>query len=95
MFHSTLSRLYNKHFPKKTVKKKYYTRKLWLTDLLKDAIEKKNKPYIKKMTVKSTANEIEYKRYRNKLNRILRFAERKHFQDVLKKKPNIKNLADI
>ena len=91
MFHSTLSRLYNKHFPKQTVKKKYYTRKLWLTDLLKDAIKKKNKLYMKSLKVKTTANEIEYKSYRNKLNHILRFAERKHFQDVLEKnKHNIK-----
>ena len=96
MFHSTLSMLHNKHFPKQTVKKKYYTRKLWLTDLLKDAIKKKNKLYMKSLKVKTTANEIEYKSYRNKLNHILRFAERKHFQDVLEKNPQYKkNLADI
>ena len=46
---------------------------------------------MKSLKVKTTANEIEYKSYRNKLNHILRFAERKHFQDVLEKnKLNIK-----
>ena len=67
----------------------YYTRKLWLTDLLKDAIKKKNKLYMKSLKIKTTANEIEYKSYRNKLNHILRFAERKYFQDVLEKKNTI------
>ena len=40
-FHSTLARLYNKHFPKQIINKKYKTRKMWLTELLKNAFKTK------------------------------------------------------
>ena len=50
---------------------------------------------MKSLKVKTTANEIEYKSYRNKLNHILRFAERKHFQDVLEKKTQYKKTWQI
>ena len=46
-FHSTLSKLFNQHFPKQTLNKKYNTPKVWLTELLKDAIRTKNKLYLK------------------------------------------------
>ena len=65
--------------------KKYNTRKMWLTELLKDAIKTKNKLYLKSIKINTAANEIQYKKYRNKLNHILRCAERKHFQDILEK----------
>ena len=35
-FHSTLISRYNKHFPKEIMNKKYNTRKMWLTELLKN-----------------------------------------------------------
>ena len=38
------------------------------------------------MKINTAANEIQYKKYRNKLNHILRCAERKHFQDILEHK---------
>ena len=95
-FHSTLSRLYNKHFPKQIMNKKYNTRKMWLTELLKNAIKTKNKLYLKSLKIDTAANEIQYKKYRNKLNHILRCAERKHFQDILEKNEhNIKKTWQI
>ena len=44
----------------------------------------------------TTANEVTYKRYRNKLNHIVKYAERKHFQDILKQnKHNLKKTWQI
>ena len=95
-FHSTLLKLFNKHFPKRTVTKKYNTRKPWLSQSLKDAIKKKNKLYVKLIKLNTTANEVTYKRYRNKLNHILKYAERKHFQDILEQnKHNLKKTWQI
>ena len=87
-FHSTLLKLFNKHFPKQTVKQKYKTRKWWLSDSLKESIKTKNKLYVKWLKVNTTANEVTYKNYRNKLNHVLKYAERKHFQDILDKNKN-------
>ena len=47
-FHLTLSRLYNKHFPIQIMNKKYNTRKMWLTELLTNAIKTKKKVVFKK-----------------------------------------------
>ena len=60
-FHSTLSKLFNKHFPKQTLNKKYKTRKMRLTELLKDAIKTKNKLYLKSIKINIAVNEIQYK----------------------------------
>ena len=81
-FHRVLLKVYNKHFPKQKVDIKYSTRKLWPTQGLKDAIRTKNKLYKKYMKCKTVANEKTYKRYRNKLNIILKCAEKQHFTDL-------------
>ena len=95
-FHSTFLKLFNKHFPKRTVTKKYNTRRLWLSQSLKDAIKGKNKLYMKLIKLNTTANEVTYKRYRNKLNHILKYAKRKHFQDILEQnKRNLKKTWQI
>ena len=92
-FHRVLLKVYNKHFPKQKVNIKYSTRKLWLTQGLKDAIRTKNKLYKKYMKCKTVANEKTYKRYRNKLNIILKCAEKQHFTDLLNShKDNIKKI---
>ena len=46
LFHSTFTEKYNKCFPLKKIKKKYFCNKPWLTPVLKEAIKKKNKLYI-------------------------------------------------
>ena len=66
--------------------KQHNNRKTWLTELLKYAIKTKNKLYLKSLNITTAANEIQYKKHRNKLNHILLCAERKHFQDMLGKK---------
>ena len=48
------------------------------------------------MKINSVANEIKYKTYRNKLNHILKCAERKHYSDLLNdNKSNVKRTWQI
>ena len=90
-FHSKFLSLYNIHFPKKKIKSRYNSRKLWLTPGLKDAIKTKNRMYKVFLNVPSDCNESKYKIYRNKLNHILKKAEKQHCTDLLAaNKNNIK-----
>ena len=96
MFHSMLLKLYNKHFPMQKIKLKYNSRKPWLTQGLKDSIRVKNKLYRDYMKINSVAREMKYKTYRNKLNHVLRHAERKHYSDLLNdNKNNVKRTWQI
>ena len=83
LFHSTLLKHFYKNFPKQTVKIRYNNRKPWLTQGLKDSIRMKNKLYRKYLKVKSVANEMNYKSYRNKLNHIVKVAEKQHYSELL------------
>ena len=47
LFHNRLTELYNRHFPKVRIKKKYNNRKPWLSEGLKNSIRHKNKLYVK------------------------------------------------
>ena len=96
LFHSTLVNHYNKHFPMQKIKLKYNCQKPWFTQGLKDAIKVKNKLYKKYQKINAVAHEIEYKTYRNKLNHILKCAERKHYSDLLNdNKNNVKRTWQI
>ena len=96
LFHSNFLRLYNINFPKQKLKLKYNTRKLWLTQGLKDAIKKKNKLYKKYIKMPSCYNESVYKSYRNKLNTILKKSQKQHYSDLLAaNKSNIKKTWQI
>ena len=78
-FHS--KSLINIHFSKKKIR--YNSRKSWLTQGLKDAIVAKNKMYKVYLEVPSACNESKYKTYMNKLNHILKKAEKQHYTDLL------------
>ena len=96
LFHSTLVNHYHKHFPMQKIKLKDNCRKPWLTQDLKDAIKVNNKLYKKYQKINAVAHEIEYKTYRNKLNHILKCAERKHYSDLLNdNKNNVKRTWQI
>ena len=71
LFHSQLTDLYNKHFPKVRIKKKYSNRKPWLSEGLKNSIRHKNKLYVKCKKVKSAFNEELYKTYKRKLQQLM------------------------
>ena len=96
LFHSKWIELYCKHFPKQKITYKYNNRKPWLFEGLKEGIKQKNELYLKYNRIRSVANEIQYKTYRNKLNSILKFAEKKYHSDLLdESKHNIKKTWQI
>ena len=77
--------------------KPYYNNKPWLTNAMKESIKMKNKLYI--IRNKGNApdgNNERYRMYWNKLNHILRSAERKYYQDLLiEHKTNVKKSWQI
>ena len=84
IFHKIITEKCNLCFPIKKCQKRYYNKKSWLTSALKQSIKVKNKLYVSR----NKGNDIEqkiafYKTYRNRLNHILRSAERKYYQDLL------------
>ena len=95
-FHSVFLNLYNTHIPKRKIKLKYNTRKLWLTQGLKSAIKTKNKMYKLFLKVPSAHNETRYKAYTNKLSHISKKAEKQHYTDLLTaNKSNLKKTWQI
>ena len=90
-FHEAISFKYNACFPYRKISKKYYKNKPWLSTALKESINIKNKLYVKSKRSGDSEKVSYYKKYRNKLNQLIRSAERKHFHDVLlKHKSNLK-----
>ena len=80
-FHSSITKLHNKCFPMKKIRKGYKTRKSWLTEDLKKYISVKNKLYAKSSNDLSGSYTLKYLEYKSKLNLELRKAERKHYED--------------
>ena len=90
-FHEVISTKYNACFPYRKIYKKYYKNKPWLSTALKESIKIKNKLYVKSTRSNDDENVSFYKKYRNKLNQLIRTAERKHFHDILlEHKSNLK-----
>ena len=77
---NTLKKQYNMCFPKIKITGTYRNRLPWLTDGLCASIKMKNKLY--KLSIKQSilSNVSYYKTYINKLNHILKIAEKVHFQ---------------
>ena len=91
-FHEAISLKYNACFPYRKISKIYYKNKRWLlSTALKKSIKIKNKLYVKSTRSRNSEKVSHYKKYRNKLNQLIRSAERKHFHDVLlEHKSNLK-----
>ena len=64
------------------VKCRYDNRKPWLTDGLRKAIKHKNKLYKKTKKIPVTHIIVEYKQYKNNLNKLLKENERMYYQDM-------------
>ena len=79
LFFKKLSDAYNKCFPLKKVKGKYYNRKPWLTECLKQSIKRKNKLHAKYKRYPNFYNESTYANYQRILQKSLRFAEREYY----------------
>ena len=97
LFHVKLPDIYNACFPLKRIKKKYLTSKPWLTEAFKESIRTKNKLYISRYkTGNPEENVAYYEKYRNRLNHVLRAAERKYYQNVInEQKSNVKKYWQI
>ena len=87
-FHNIFTKLYEKCFPYKPPTTPYKARLPWLTQGLKKSIAAKNRLYNKQLKHHSTANILAYKSYRNKLNHIIRFNQRQHYQSQLELNKN-------
>ena len=97
LFHDKITKIYNSSFPFIKVKKRYSSRKPWLTDDLKVAIIEKNKMH---ETCRRRRNnsliKCEYKKTRNKVNHLIKNAERRHYHDMLNEhKGNLKKSWSI
>lgn len=96
-FQTTITNLYNKCFPYRKTKKKYFNRKPWLTSEMKHVITVKNKLF--RDLHKGVGNDEKtcyYKRFRNRLNHTLKAAERKYYKDLLcEYKSNLKKSWQI
>ena len=95
-FHMKLKSAYDKVFPKNKITKTCFTGKPWLTEGLKHSIKLKNKLFIQYKKCSSAHNEIKYKIYRNRLNKLIKTAERHYYQEKLENnKCNIKRTWSI
>ena len=72
MFVHVYSAIYNEAFPKTRVKMKYYHRKPWLTEVLKNSIRQKNKLFKLSKKYPVTDSIGKYKTYRSTLNKLLK-----------------------
>ena len=81
-FHKEFSHIYDNCFPVRSVKLGYKNRKTWLTQGMKKSIKIKNNLFRQYRQHGTPELEFKYKQYRNNLNRMLRIAEREHY-DVL------------
>ena len=83
-FYNYFTELYYKCFPLTKIKiSTYRNRKPWLSDGLNKSIKIKNKMYVKSIKIPSVYNIRQYKDYRNILHRLLRQAEREHYNELL------------
>ena len=92
MFYSKFNSIYDEHFPLKRIKIGYKNRKPWLTDALKKSIKRKNQMFKRKNKTKNPEQEVEYKKYRNRLNKIIHDAEREYYNKLFQEnQSNLKN----
>ena len=96
-FLSIFAEQYNICCPVKTIRAQVARRgKPWITNGLKNACRKKNRLYKIWLHSQTPAAESRYKTYKNKLNSILRTAEKEHYSKLLSDaKRNIKDTWNI
>ena len=96
-FHNIICKTYDKCFLYKKCTSAYVNKKPWITTAIRESIKMKNKLYINRN--KGHNPDLQwrnYKMYRNKLNHLIRKAERKYYQDMLlKNKSNLKKSWQI
>ena len=86
-FYSTLSDIVDKHVPLKQLFKKElkFQSKPWITQGIKVSIQVKNKFYKKYLKTKSYYFHSKFKRYRNKLNHLLKLSKKQYYSNYFLK----------
>ena len=87
-FINIFKKVYDKCIPIRYVKRKVNPSKPWLTEGLMKCIKVKNKLYKERVKSPSPLRIEIYKRYRNKLNSILRATEKGYFETLFQKNKN-------
>ena len=96
VFHSEFCSIYSDIFPVKNIKLGYRTKKPWLSEGLKKSIKLKNKLYVKQKRSCDPDLKHKYKAYRNRLNYLLKKAERDHYEKLFQEnKGNLKKAWSI
>ena len=76
------SAIYDKAFPKTRAKIKYYHRKPWLTEVLKNSIRQKNKLFKLSKKYPVADSVVKCKTYRSTLNKLLKRGEKLYYQEL-------------
>ena len=93
LFYNKFSQVFENIFPLKKIQICYKTRKNWLSRGLKKSIATKNKLYLKSLKTKSEEDIMHYKAYKVSLKKLMKNAERQHYQTLLSSnKENMKKL---
>ena len=95
-FHDLFINEFNVCFPLKEIKKTYSTKKTWLSEGIKIAIKHKNSLFIKYKMSKHSKDLTAYKKYKSKLAKIIRDAERLHLSNLIDdNRSNLRKTWDI
>ena len=95
-FYDQFRSMYEEAFPLVSSSFNYKNKKHWLTSGLKRSIAMKNSLYIKQLRNPSDENTKLYKRYKNKLTKVMKRAERLHFSELIEKhKGNSKKIWSV
>ena len=94
-FYSKISQVINKHVPLKKLTKNEikFNSKPWITPGLKVSIRKKNRLFKKYCLNKNSYSALKYKKYRNKLNKLLALSKKSYYQNYFKN--NTSNVKKI
>ena len=96
LFYKNFCEIYDNCFPLKNVRQGYKHKHQWITEGLKKSIQIKNKLYIRSIKSNTLENICNYKSYKQNLQRLLRIAERKYYEELLNRnKSNLKKLWAI
>ena len=82
-FFNDYCQMYHASFPMKRYKTGYKTRKAWMDDALKRCIKMKNKMYRNVQKTGSQDLELVYKKFRNKVNKMIFIAQKNHYDKLI------------
>ena len=89
-FYSTIVQIIDKHAPVEKLSKKQikFKSKPWITKGIKISITTKNKLFKRYIKTKNNDHQSEYKKYRNKLSKLLKLSKEKYYNNFFIKNSN-------